>query len=187
MQAEAVPPASATHTTEVHQPKLALLVFRKRVPKHCCPASAKVQSLCRMRASKRWSALLTQEKLRIGYRCGMRKRLGKAHWAAFVKYAEAEHKAQVFRALTPATDALCCAGKIDGTPYPKQVSIDMCSISSTECETALEGLHMDHPHDVQHVCKIWSCALPEEPQSWDDGVCGPLLGQLLFGTDDHIL
>ena len=163
---------------EVHQPKLALLVFRKRVPKHCCPASAKVQSLCRMRASKRWSALLTQAKLRIGYRCGMRKRLGEAHWAAFVKYAEAEHKTQFFHALTPETGALCCAGKIDGTPCPKQVRIDLCSISSTECEAALEGLHMDHTHDVQHICKIWSRALPEEPQSWDDGVCGPLIGAL---------
>ena len=49
-----------------------------------------MQRVCRERASKRWSALLTQTKSRIGHRCGMRKRLGEAHWAAFDRYAEAD-------------------------------------------------------------------------------------------------
>ena len=80
-----------------------------------------MQSVCRTRASKRWSALLTQAKSRIGHRCSMRKRLGEAHWAAFVKYAEAGHKAQFFRALLPTTGVLCCEGKPDGTLRPKQV------------------------------------------------------------------
>ena len=57
---------------------------------------ADVRGVCRDRASKRWSALLTQSKSRIGHKCGMRKRLGEAHWAAFVWYAEAEHKAAFF-------------------------------------------------------------------------------------------
>ena len=43
---------------------------------------------------------------------------------------------------------------------------------------------MDHTHDVKHVCEVWSLALPEDPQSWDDGICGPIL---LFGTEDHVL
>ena len=60
---------------------------------------ADVRSVCRDRASKRWSALLTQSKSRIGHKCGMRKRLGEAHWAAFVRYAEAEHKAAFFAAF----------------------------------------------------------------------------------------
>ena len=34
---------------------------------------------------------------------------------------------------------------------------------------------------------MWSKALPEEPQSWDDGVCGELVAHLLFGTRDHVL
>ena len=68
---------------------LPLLGFRRRAP-HACPASAAVQRVCRERASKRWSALLTQTKSRIGHRRGMRKRLGEAHWAAFVRYAEAD-------------------------------------------------------------------------------------------------
>ena len=32
---------------------------------------------------------------------------------------------------------------------------------------------------------MWSKALPEHPSSWDDGLCGPLLAHLLFGTEDH--
>lgn len=84
---------------------LPLLGFRRRAP-HACPASAAVQRVCRERASKRWSALLTQTKSRIGHRCGMRKRLGEAHWAAFVRYAETEHKAQFFRVLAPASGEL---------------------------------------------------------------------------------
>jgi hypothetical protein len=46
---------------------------------------------------------------------------------------------------------------------------------------------MDHTHDIKHVCKIWSQALPEHPQSWDDGVCGPLVAHLLFGVEDHMI
>ena len=34
-------------------------------------------------------------------------------WAAFVRYAEMEHKAQFFRALTPASGELCCEGTGD--------------------------------------------------------------------------
>ena len=124
---------------------LPLLGFRRRAPL-ACPASAAVQRVCRERASKRWSALLTQTKSRIGHRCGMRKRLGEAHWAAFVRYAEAEHKAQFFRPLAPASapasGELCCEGKLDGTPCPNSARIDLRHVSSTECGVALPELHM---------------------------------------------
>jgi hypothetical protein len=46
---------------------------------------------------------------------------------------------------------------------------------------------MDRNHDIEHMCKIWSQALPEHPQSWDDGVCGPLVAHLLFGVEDHMI
>lgn len=117
----------------------------------------------------------------------MRKRLGEANWAAFVRYAEMEHKAQFFRALTPASGELCCEGTLDGAPCPKNVRLDLRDVSSSECGAALPGLHMDHTHDVQHICAVWSRALPATPRSWDDGVCGPLVAQLLFGTEDHVL
>ena len=93
---------------------LPLLGFRRRAPP-ARPASAAVQRVCRARAPKRWSALLTQTKSRIG------------HWAAFVRFAEAEHKAQFFRALAPASGELCCEGKLDGTPCPNGARIDLLS------------------------------------------------------------
>ena len=71
---------------------LPLLGYRRRPNQGLCPASSAVKAVCRERASKRWSALLTQTKSRIGYKCGMRKRLGEKHWAAFVRHAEAEYK-----------------------------------------------------------------------------------------------
>ena len=138
-------------------------------------------------ASKRWSALLTQAKSRIGHKCGMRERLGEAHWATFVRYAEGEHKARFFRAFTPASGVLCCEGKLDGTPCPKQVRIDLKRISSMQCGAELAKLHMDHTHDVKRICEVWSAALPKHPQSWDDGICGALVAHLLFGTEDHVL
>ena len=85
---------------------LPLLGYRRRPRKGLCPASTAVVRVCRERASKRWSALLIQSKSRIGFTCGMRKRLGEIHWAAFAKYAEAEHKAAFFRALTPTSGLL---------------------------------------------------------------------------------
>ena len=68
-------------------------------------------------------------------------------WAAFVRYAEMEHKAQFFRALTPASGELCCEGTLDGAPCPKNVRLDLRDVSSSECGAALPGLHMDHTHD----------------------------------------
>ena len=125
------------------EPRDALPGFRRRPTKQVCPASA--AKVCRIRASKRWSALLTQTKSRIGFKCGMRERLGEVHWAAFVKYAEAEHKASFVRA--PASGMLCCEGKLDGTPCPKAVVIDLKRVA--ECEEMLPKLHTDHTHDIK--------------------------------------
>ena len=55
----------------MYKRQLPLLGFRRRRTKHVCPASAAIQKVCRIRASKRWSALLTQTKSRIGFTCGM--------------------------------------------------------------------------------------------------------------------
>ena len=116
----------------MERPALPLLGFRRRASP-ACPASAAVQRVCHERASKRWSALLTQTKSCIGHRwCGMRKRLGEAHWAAFVRYAETEHKAKFFRALAPASGELRCEGMLDGTPCPNGARIDLRQVSSTE-------------------------------------------------------
>ena len=36
-------------------------------------------------------------------------------------------------------------------------------------------------------CKTWNIALPKEPRWWVDGICGPVVAQLLFGTEYHVL
>ena len=73
----------------------------------------------------------------------MRQRLGEANWAAFVKYAEAHHKDNFFRALTPASGVLCCEGRLEGQPCPKDLCIDLRAVSTAECGAALPNLHMD--------------------------------------------
>ena len=100
---------------------LSLLGFRHRAPP-ACPASAVLRRVCRERVSKRWSV---QTKSRIGHRCGRRKRLGEAHWAACVRYAETEHKAQCFRPLAPTPGELCCEGKLDDTRCLNGAQIDL--------------------------------------------------------------
>lgn len=80
------------------------------------------------------SALLTQTKSRIGHKCGMRKRLGEANWAAFVKHAEAEHKAAFFRAFTPASVMLCCEGKLPPSA-PLPTLIQASSVNSQSHNT----------------------------------------------------
>ena len=97
-----------------------------------CPASPRVKSVCFNRASNRWSTLRTKTKSRIGYHCGMRKRLGPVNWAAFVEYAEAKHKTAFFRAFTPASGILVCKGELDGEPCPQKLKVDLTRISSIQ-------------------------------------------------------
>ena len=146
-----------------------------------------VRAVCRKRASQRWSSLLTQSKSRIGHDYKMRQRLGEKNWAAFVRYAESEFKEDFFDALVTSTGVLSCAGKLNGQPCPHKFEINLKAKSSIECEEELPKLHLDHTYDVNHICEVWSDALPSAPKSWDDGICGPMVAQLLFGTQDHVL
>jgi len=169
-----------------HASTITLLGFRRRTPKRNMLPHA-VKQVCRGRALKRWSALLTQKRSRIGHNCGMRKRLGEANWKAFVQYAETRHKESFVRSFMPSDGMLCCVGKIDGTPCPRQVQINLRKNSSRQVAAHLPELHMDHTYEVKQICEVWSNALPENPTAWDEGICGPLLAHLLFGTEDHVL
>ena len=113
----------------------------------------------------------------------MRQRLGDKHWDAFVRHAETYHKHAFLRALIPPDAVLCCSGKLDGTPCSKHLDLSHNDLSTVKCH--LESYHMDHTHDAAHICQTWSHALPENPKSWDDGLCGPLIAHLLFGVADH--
>lgn len=162
---------------------LTLLGFRKRVRKASLPP--RIQSICRSRAQKRWSALLTQTRSRIG--CNIRGRLGEDNWEKFVLYAETNYKESFIRSLTPHSGLLCCSGKIDGSQCANNLRIDLNAVSDVNLKTLLPNMHMDHTHDVAHICDVWSRALPQTPSSWDDGICGELIAHLLFGTEDHVL
>ena len=150
-------------------------------------ASNAVKRVCRRRASQRWSAWLTQTKSRIGFKNGMRDRLGPKNWRAFVRFAEQEYKEDFVCAFLPASGELCCEGKLDGEPCPKQLKMDLVNMSSIHCEEELPKLHLDHTFDLEHVCDVWSAALPAEPNAWDDGICGPLVAHLLFSTKDKVV
>ena len=160
---------------------LPLLGTRRPPNTAVCPASPRVKSLCFKRVSDQWSASLTKTKLRIAH--VMRKRLSEANWAAFIKYAE--YKTAFVGAFIPVS--LCCNGELDGVPCPKKLEVDLKSLSSIQCEEELEKLHLDHTYDLARVCKVWSEALPPDPKAWDEGVCGPLIAHLLFGTEDHVV
>ena len=165
-----------------------LLHFRRRAPKVTRAVPNAIRKLCRHRASKRWSSLLTQTCSRIGHDFGMRERLGEANWRAFVRYAVRHHKGAFLNALIPPDATLRCAGKLTAphaptTPCTRQLCLATAPLS--EVERRLANFHMDHTHDAALICQVWSDALPANPEAWDDGVCGPLVAQLLFGVRDH--
>lgn len=166
-----------------------LLHFHRRAPKVTRAVPNATRKLCRHRASKRWSSLLTQTRSRIGHNFGMRERLGKANWRAFVRYAVKHHKGAFLNTLVPPDAALCCAGKLARhtttavTPCRRRLCLATAPLS--EVKRRLANFHMDHTHDAALICQVWSDALPVEPESWDDGICGPLVAQLLFGVHDH--
>ena len=116
----------------------------------------------------------------------MRKRLGEAHWHAFVRYAAKHHKRAFLDALLPPNAALCCAGKLArrtfAAPTPCTRTLCLATTPLAEVRRRLASFHMDHTYDVSHICDVWSRALPPNPLSWDDGVCGPLIAHLLASS-----
>ena len=78
---------------------------------------------------------------------------------------------------------MCCAAPASSTAPPARTPPRLTNLA--EATHRLENFHMDHTHDAAHICQVWSDALPLEPTSWDEGICGGLLAQLLFGVDDH--
>jgi len=110
----------------------------------------------------------------------MRDHLGEAQWMAFKAHADAHWRSQFLRAFEPADGALTCSGLIDGSPCPHGFKVH-CTSSSALLE--LEHLHLNHTHDLVHVCEIWRRLVPRCPQSWCEGINGDLLCHLLFGTE----
>jgi len=139
------------------------------------------RALCRTRASKRWSALLTAKNSRIAV-SGIRERLGACLWHAFVEYAHRHYRARWDAAFFPESKRLECCGPCTGSACPHRFEIDLRRESAV---TLLERLHLDHEYDVYVVCAAWLCAMPERLQRWDDGIDKGLLCQLLFGVHER--
>ena len=69
---------------------------------------------------------------RIGYSCGLRKRLGEIHWAAHVNNAEAEPKEAFLRSLTP-------MGSIEGSRCPKVVCVGVEARLRADASASTQG------------------------------------------------
>ena len=139
----------------------------------------------RRRAGQRWCRWLTAAKSRIGHTNGLRKRLGKARWAAFVAYANTHFKpAFVAKFGAP----MGCAGPLGhAAPCPNGSKFAVDPTQIAQVEGRLATLHLDHRRDLVAVCEAWKAAMPTDRplRSWHDGVDPDLVCHLLFGVADH--
>jgi hypothetical protein len=141
------------------------------------------RALGRVRASKRWSALLTATNSRIAQN-GVRARLGESLWDAFVAYAESKYSPGWDAAFDPPDGLLACCGPADedASGCPRGFAVNLRRASAAD---QLKGLHLDHEYDVSVVCAAWLRAMPARPSRWDDGVDAGVLCQLLFGASER--
>ena len=129
-----------------------LLHFHSRTPKVTRTVPNAIRKLCRHRASKRWSSLLTQTCSRIGHDFGMRERLGEANWRAFVRYAVRHHKGAFLNALIPPDATLRCAGKLTAphaphapAPCTQELCLATAPLSPTStCASTLTAIPHTH-------------------------------------------
>ena len=137
----------------------------------------------RKRGQGRWSTLLTSSDSRIAS-TGIRARLGPQLWGAFVAYANKRFKPS-FVALFEqgAESGLHCVGPLGsrGCPYAERTNV-----LHSKHKDRVASLHLDHAIELNKICAAWLRAMPEGAlRSWDDGVEGELVCQLLFGVRAH--
>ena len=133
------------------------------------------------RATQRWCKLLTATESRLA-KNGIKDALG-AHWPAFVKYAKDHHWPQ-WKALFSST--MTCNGPLNqkvGCPF------QLCVEPTCPQDLALvQLLHLDHAYPLHSICRAWLSIIKSQPApltSWDQGVDGDLVCQLLFGVEHH--
>jgi hypothetical protein len=134
------------------------------------------------RAKQRWCRWLSATKSRIGGTNGMRQRLGKKRWKAFVKYANEHFQPQFVNKFS--VPMRCCGplGKSVACPnggYAVDPTVE------ADVNTNLATLHLDHARDLKAICEAWKEAMPGRLETWHDGVDKDLVCQLLFGVEDH--
>ena len=133
------------------------------------------------RATQRWCKLLTATKSRLA-KNGPKEALG-AHWPAFVKYAKEHHWPQwknlfssTMKCNGPLKKGGCCPFKLRAEPTCEQ---DLALV---------QLLHLDHGYPLHSICRAWLSIIKSQPApltSWDQGIDGDLVCQLLFGVESH--
>ena len=145
--------------------------------KYTMHSSKQVKAAVRKRAQQRWWALMH----RVETSNGMRDHLGDTAWASFKGFCIAHFKHGFLALFDPASGILQCSGPICGGQCPHNHTADLSTPAALD---QLGALHLDHAHDVQHICEMWKLLTPHEPVSWDQGIKGMVVAHLLFGSSD---
>ena len=132
---------------------------------------------------QRWTQLLTARTSRIGSHKKMQAALG-PHWDSFVRYAEDGFRERWVKRFNK---VMSCCGPIDDRTHrcPHGISVNPRNPAQLR---QLSGLHLDHNYELAQICHVWRgiiARLGRPLRSWDDGVNGELICQLLFGVESH--
>lgn len=130
----------------------------------------------RKRAHQRWWALMR----RVSHNNGLRDHLGEDCWLEFERFANVLFRRDFLALFDPCGGVLRCCGPLCGGACPHGRAVDL---REPHGKRALDALHLDHAHDVQHVCEVWKSLTPRRPVAWDEGVKGIVIAHLLFGVE----
>lgn len=137
--------------------------------------------LFQRRAKQRWCRLVSASASRLA-EAGVRSALG-SHWNDFVNYAKTNFQPQWVQAFG---QNMPCQGPLHSDrPCPHQTCIDPRNQSHLKW---MSSLHLDHDIPLHTICSTWINIIQCQSQplsSWDQGVNGDLVCQLLFGVYDH--
>lgn len=133
------------------------------------------------RATQRWCKLLTATESRLA-KNGLKVALG-SHWPVFVQHAK-DHYWPKWKKLFSST--MKCNGPLDGESCcPSLLAVD----PTCKHDLALMHLlHLDHAYPLHTICRAWLRIIKSQPApltSWDQGIDGDLVCQLLFGVENH--
>ena len=148
---------------------------------HPTSAQCKTINKHQRRAKQRWCRLLTATKSRLAEK-GLKNALG-PHWIDFVDHTKSHFNSN-WVGLFGRT--MHCQGPLGIGHCPSQLSVDPTSESDLEL---LSSLHLDHSIPLETICSLWIEIIQSQRQplsSWDQGVDGDLLCQLIFGVQDHL-
>ena len=80
---------------------------------------------------------------------------------------------------------MVCRGSINGKCCPRQYSADPTNPDDLH---KVSGLHLDHSVEFYLICMKWLEVIGKRHgrlRSWDQGINGDLICQLLFGVEEH--